>query len=67
MQTIRELRQAQQWTQLELANRLGVTPSAVYNWEAGNAEPKVKQLRALALAFGVSMEPSRSMRRTSRN
>ena len=54
--TIRELRQARGWTQLELANRLGITPSSVYNWESGKFEPKASQLRALARAFGVSMD-----------
>ena len=56
MQTIRELRQARGWTQLELANRLGVTPTTVFNWERGKYEPKASQLRALARAFGVSMD-----------
>ncbi len=54
--TIRELRQERQWTQLELANRLGVTPSTVYNWERGNWEPRASQLRQLAALFGVRMD-----------
>ncbi len=56
MRTIRELRQERGWTQLELANRVGVTPSSVYNWESGKFEPKASQLRALARAFAVSMD-----------
>ena len=56
MRTIRELRQERGWTQLDLANRLGVTPSSVYNWESGKFEPKASQLRALARAFGVTMD-----------
>ncbi len=56
MKTIRELRDERGWTQLELANRLGVTPSTVYNWERGRYEPKVSQLRAMARLFGVSSD-----------
>jgi transcriptional regulator with XRE-family HTH domain len=56
MKTIRNLREAAGMTQLELAVRVGVTPSAVYNWERGRNEPKATQLRALARAFGVPMD-----------
>lgn len=56
MKTIRQLRDEQGWTQLELANRIGVTPGTVYSWEKGKFEPRASQLRALALAFGVSMD-----------
>ena len=56
MRTVRQLREEHQWTQLELANKLGVTPATVYNWERGKYEPKAGQLRALARAFGVSMD-----------
>ena len=56
MKTIRQLRDEQGWTQLELANRIGVTPGTVYSWERGKFEPRASQLRALALAFGVSMD-----------
>ena len=56
MKTIRELRQERGWTQLDLANAIGVTPVTVFNWERGEHEPKASQLRALARAFGVSMD-----------
>ena len=56
MKTIREFRETQSWTQLELANRLGVTPATVYNWERGKYEPSASKLRAIAQAFGVSMD-----------
>lgn len=56
MKTIRELRTEKGWTQLELANKIGVTPMSVYHWERGNNEPKASQLRAMAHAFGVSMD-----------
>ncbi len=56
MRTIRELREEQRWTQLELAYKLGVTPATVSNWERGVYEPKVSQLRAIARLFDVSMD-----------
>ena len=56
MQTIRALREERGWTQLELGNKLGVTPVTVYNWERGQHMPTASQLRALARVFGVSMD-----------
>lgn len=56
MKTIRELRTEAGLTQLQLANKLGVTPSAVYNWERGKNEPSATNLRDLARALGVAME-----------
>ena len=56
MKTIRELRIAANLTQLELANAIGVTPSAVYKWERGQTEPSATNLKDLAGALGVSMD-----------
>ena len=56
VKTIRQLRQAKGWTQLKLANEVGVTPSTIYNWETGRSEPKVTQLREVARIFGVSSD-----------
>ncbi len=56
MRTIRDLREERGWTQLQLANKLGVTPVTVYNWERGKYEPSASKLRAIAQAFGVSMD-----------
>ena len=56
MKTIKQLREEREWTQLALANKLGVTPSTVYKWEAGRNEPKVAQLRAVARVFGMSSD-----------
>ncbi len=55
MKTIKQLREAKGWTQVELANKLSVAPSTIYNWERGRFEPRLKQLRDLARALGVSM------------
>jgi len=56
MKTIEELRKERDWSQFELAVKVGVTPGAVGNWERGRSEPKTRQLRALAFAFGIPME-----------
>jgi putative transcriptional regulator len=56
MKTIRQLREARGWTQLELANALKVTPATVYNWERGRYEPSASKLRSIAQTFGVSMD-----------
>lgn len=56
MKTIKELRIAAGLTQLELAVRVGVTPSAVYNWERGKNEPSATNLRDIAQALGVDMD-----------
>jgi transcriptional regulator with XRE-family HTH domain len=54
--TIRDYREARGWSQAELAFRSGVSPSTVYNWEAGRFEPKASQLRKVALALEISMD-----------
>ena len=56
MKTIRELREDRGWTQLDLANRLGITPVSVYNWERGKYIPSTTKLRQLAEVFGVRMD-----------
>jgi len=56
LKTIRELREAKDWTQFQLAIQVGVSPSTIYNWESGRAEPRVSQLRRLAELFGVRMD-----------
>lgn len=77
MQTIRELRQARNWTQFELALKVGVHPQAVYLWESGRRTPQVPQLRKLGRIFGLCSDdivlehrpacPDRSSAPTSRS
>jgi transcriptional regulator with XRE-family HTH domain len=72
MKTIRELREEHGLTQLELAIRIGVTPASIYNWESGRYQPRTKQLRDMAQAFGVSsddivlVEPDPAAKKTRR-
>jgi transcriptional regulator with XRE-family HTH domain len=53
MKTIRQRRQAQGWTQFELALRVGVQPQTVYLWERGRRLPQVTQLRKLGQIFAI--------------
>ena len=54
--TIRQLRQERGWSQPDLAQRLGVRPNAVANWERGRAMPSPSHRQALAHLFGVNVE-----------
>ncbi len=54
--TIRELREAHNWSQFELAVKVGVTPQTVLNWEHGRREPKASQFKLLGNIFGVPLE-----------
>jgi transcriptional regulator with XRE-family HTH domain len=56
LKTIREWRLERGWSQNDLAVRLGVTPTTIYNWERGKNEPSASMFRRLALALGVSMD-----------
>ena len=56
MKTIKELRDERGWTQLQLANKLGVTPVTVYNWERGKYEPAASMFRRIARIFETSMD-----------
>ena len=53
---IAALRRAAGWSQGELAQQLGVSPSAVGMYEQGRREPSADTLVALARLFGVSLD-----------
>ncbi len=55
-QKIRELRQARNMSQVELAKRLGVTKQSVSNWENDNIQPSIEMLVKLARIFSVSTD-----------
>ena len=53
---IRRLRQAQNITQVELAQKLGVTKQSVSNWENDNIQPSVDMLIKIAKCFSVTTD-----------
>lgn len=58
--TLREklivLRDKANLSQMELANRLGVSRQAVSRWESGDTTPTMDKLKALAKLYGVSLD-----------
>jgi ribosome-binding protein aMBF1 (putative translation factor) len=53
---IRELREAQGWSQTRLAQAAGMTQSAVARFEAGGTVPTLPVLERLAHALGVELD-----------
>ena len=53
---IRELREAANLTQKQVADSMGVLTSAVSNWESEVALPRARQLPLLAQVLGCSID-----------
>ena len=53
---IANLRKEKNMTQMELADKLGISFQAVSNWERGNSMPDIAKLPELAEIFGVSLD-----------
>lgn len=53
---IRELRNARNMTQKDLADLLFVTPQAVSRWEAGSAEPSLDMINKITTHFSVTVD-----------
>lgn len=51
---IREAREALEWSQADLAHRLGVTQDTIRGWEAAEREPRSNRLVTMAGVLGVS-------------
>lgn len=43
-------------TQMQVANKLGITDSAVNQWERGKTFPKTEQLPKLARLYGCTVD-----------
>ncbi len=55
-QRIYELRMSFGWTQVQLAQKLGVTKQTVSNWENDNIQPSIDMLIKLSKIFNVSTD-----------
>ena len=53
--TIRQLREARNMTQAELADRIGVSSKTVSKWETAKGLPDISLLQPLAQALGISV------------
>ena len=53
---IYELRLSFGWTQVQLAQKLGVTKQTVSNWENDNIQPSIDMLIKLSNIFNVSTD-----------
>lgn len=53
---IANMRKGKGWTQVELAEKLGVSDKAVSKWESEAGMPDISQLPLLAEIFGVSID-----------
>lgn len=53
---IKELREVNKYTQINLANKLGVTRSAVKSWEMGISIPSTRYIVELSCIFNVSTD-----------
>lgn len=51
MNRLKELRVKKRWTQEQLAEKVGVTRTAVVKWETGKAYPTTENLIELARIF----------------
>ena len=53
---IYELRLSFNWTQVQLAQKLGVTKQTVSNWENDNIQPSIEMLIKISKTFNVSTD-----------
>ena len=53
---ITELRMSFGWTQVQLAQKLGITKQTVSNWENDNIQPSIDMLVKLSKIFNVSTD-----------
>lgn len=56
MTALKKIRKLHQVSQVELAQGIGVTQSAVCQWELGAAKPTLENLIAIAKFFGCKVD-----------
>ena len=60
------LRRDADMTQMELADRLGISYQAVSSWERGSTMPDISKLPELAEIFGVSIDKIKLLKKLRR-
>lgn len=53
---LKTLRKSKDITQEELAEKIGVSPSSIVNWERNKCEPTIFNCIVMADFFGVTMD-----------
>lgn len=53
---LKQIRESKRISQKELANKLGITESAVCHWEAGRYLPTTDKLQQIAKTLGVTID-----------
>lgn len=56
MTAIRTVREQRKLSQKELAQKMGVTPSAISHWETGRRVPDANDLIAMSKALGCKVD-----------
>jgi transcriptional regulator with XRE-family HTH domain len=54
--TLKQLRESKYMLQLEVAEKLNVSPAAISLWESGKRQPDLRNIRGLAVAYAVTPE-----------
>lgn len=54
LENMKQIRQEKGFTQQDIANAIGVSQNAIYNWETGKREPPIDTIEKIANALGVS-------------
>ena len=55
-ESIYELRMSFNWTQVQLAQKLGITKQTVSNWENDNIQPSIDMLVKISKIFNVTTD-----------
>lgn len=53
---LRELREEKEWSQKDLATKLGLTQPAIADWERGTRKPNLTKIEEIADIFGVTVD-----------
>lgn len=56
MKKLTELRLANNMSQIELSKKVGVTDSAICQYESGKRTPNIKMLKKIATVFNCSVD-----------
>jgi len=55
-QNLKILRKERNWTQPELASRIGYSVNEIWMWESGKSEPHLPGIIAIASAFAIPID-----------